>query len=173
MPKNLRFWRNLTLIGLAHVVVIIGLVRWSRQSEKTNAPSIVWMNGGAGDGAATVKPKAAFTPKPARAAMPAPEPKSIHKEPPHDEEQPLQPFLASAKSEIQLPTATPRSTSTASPARTPKAIPVTKGTPKPKPTSKLTSKPTPKKTLLAKASPKPSPKTIPIPAKSDESNEAD
>jgi hypothetical protein len=43
MPKNVRFWRNLTLIGLAHVALIGGLVRWSRET-KTNPQSIVWMN---------------------------------------------------------------------------------------------------------------------------------
>jgi len=52
MPKNVRFWRNVTLIGLAHAVAIVALVRWSRESDKTNAQSVVWMNGGAGDGGA-------------------------------------------------------------------------------------------------------------------------
>ena len=53
MPKNVRFWRNVTLIGLAHAVAIVVLVRWSRESGKTNAQSVVWMNGGAGDGGAS------------------------------------------------------------------------------------------------------------------------
>jgi hypothetical protein len=52
MSKNIRFWRNVTLIGLAHVVVIYGLFRWNRENKSAKPQSIVWMNGGAGDGTA-------------------------------------------------------------------------------------------------------------------------
>ena len=50
MPKNLRFWSNVGLIAAAHVLVIVGLIRWSRASSNTSAQSVVWLNGGAGDG---------------------------------------------------------------------------------------------------------------------------
>ena len=54
-PKNLRFWTNVGLIGLAHVGVIYGLIRWSRDNKDANGQSVVWMNGGAGDGIVTEK----------------------------------------------------------------------------------------------------------------------
>ena len=158
MPKNVRFWRNVTLIGLAHAVAIVALVRWSRESDKTNAQSVVWMNGGAGDGGASPA-KVAPLPKPMKISTPVPA--LPRREEPEEEK----PDLTSAKSEIQLgtPTPTPRSTST------PKPTPVLKTTPRPNP--KPTPKPTPKKTILAKATPKPSPKAKPTPAESDENAE--
>jgi TonB family protein len=158
MPKNVRFWSNVALIGIAHVVAIVILVRWSRESDKPNDQSIVWMNGGAGDGAATPTMSAPPRPKPMKISTPPPVPP--RKEEPEEE----QPPLAPAKSEIQLATPTPRSTATASPARTPK--PAIKATPKPTPkaTPKPTPKPTPKKIILAKATPKPSPKIKPTPS---------
>ena len=68
-----------------------------------------------------------------------------------------------AKSEIELPSPTPKSTPAPKPTATP--TPRAKTTPKPIP------KPTPKKIPLAKASPKPSPKTKPSAAKSSEKPE--
>ena len=160
MPRNLRFWTNVALIASAHIVVIVGLVRWSRQSENANPQSVVWMNGGAGDGVVSEKMTVALPPKASRKESRT-EPL---KERDSDEDHP---FLASAPSEIQLPTPTatpvrsplPRSTSTPKPTASPKI----KGTPKPKPkpTAKPTPKPSPKKLVLAKASPKPSAKPTP------------
>ncbi|HEV2046081.1 MAG TPA: energy transducer TonB [Chthoniobacterales bacterium] len=173
MPKNARFWRNVTLIGLAHVVLIVGLIRLSRETKSSSAQSIVWMNGGAGDGAG-IQTKNAPTPKTVRATAPQPE---RTPEPPRKEEaEEERPVLMSTKSEIQLPAATPkpspRSTATASPVRTLKASPTPKVTPKPTPKtkSKPTPKPSPKKMILAKASPKPSPKIKPTPEATDESD---
>jgi len=173
MPTNARFWRNVTLIGLAHVVLIVGLIRLSRETKSSSAQSIVWMNGGAGDGAG-VQTKREPTPKTVRATAPQPE---RTPEPPRKEEaEEERPVLMSTKSEIQLPAATPkqspRSTATASSARTPKASPTPKVTPKPTPKtkSKPTPKPSPKKMILAKASPKPSPKIKPTPEATDESD---
>ena len=159
MSKDARFWRNVTLIGLAHVALFIGFVRWSHESNASNAQSVVWMNGGAGDGA-TSPAKAAARPKTARISTPRPEPESLKKE----EEQPV---LTSAKSEIQLSTPKPTPTATSTPKPTPKPTP--KATPKLTP--KPTPKPTPKKTVLAKTSPKPSPKAKPTPAESDDNEE--
>lgn len=168
MPKNVRFWLNVILISAGHVVVIGGLVRWSREPKNPSAQSIVWMNGGAGDGAAA---KTSPLPKPVKNSTPAPKPEM--KEEPEDE----QPVLTSAKSDIQLPATTPtpspRSTSTASPARTPRPSPSpkVKATPRPspKPKPKPTPKPSPKKLVVAKASPKPTPEE----AKSKEETKED
>src|ERR1700737_1999291 len=105
MPKNARFWRNVTVIGLAHVVLIVGLIRLSRETKSSSAQSIVWMNGGAGDGAG-VQTKSAPTPKPVRATVPQPE---RTPEPPKKEEVDEEPpVLMSTKSEIQLPAETPK-----------------------------------------------------------------
>jgi TonB family protein len=164
MSKDARFWRNVTLIGLVHVALFIGFVRWSHESTASNTQSVVWMNGGAGDGAASQsQPKATTRPKTAKISMPRPEPESPKKEEREEE----QPVLTSAKSEIQLSTPKPTPSATATPKPTPKPTP--KATPKP--TQKPTPKPSPKKIILAKASPKPSPKAKPTPAESDENEE--
>ncbi len=149
MSRNLRFWLNFALIGLAHVVVIGGLVRWSRETKVAKAQSIVWMSGGDANAA---------PPKPVRISTPAPEETPEPKDEPDND----QPDVIAAKSEIQLPVATPtpspRSTSTPRPSPSPKVkVSPPKATPKPKPTAKPTPKPSPKKLVIAKASPKPKP----------------
>jgi TonB family protein len=173
MSKDFRFWRNVTLIGLAHVAVIYGLVRWNGASKRANTQRIVWLNGGAGDGDVGATPPGS-TPRPTKTVASTPEPKvSETNEPDND------PLLTSAKSEIQLPLPTPKPTATASPKTSPTAVvkvtpkPTPKSTPKPtpKPTIKPKPKPTPKRTILAKASPKPSPKPKPTPEESRENDE--
>src|SRR5580765_2942619 len=120
MSKGPRFWRNVAIIGLAHVVVLMGLLGWSRKPKSVGTQDVVWMSGGAGDGA-TAETKAAL-PKPSKVSAPPPEPKSLKREEPEEDH----PILASAKSDIELPSAsaTPR--------------------PKPTPTHLTTPKPTPK-----------------------------
>jgi TonB family protein len=167
--KHVRFWRNLTLIGLAHLAVIYGLIRWNRDSKSANNQSIVWMSGGAGDGAVSATPAAA-TPKPIKTSAPTPEPKPFQSDDSEDDS----PVLTSAKSDIQLPTpklsatATPKPTPTPVAKVTPKPTPKTTPKPTPKPTIKPKPKPSPKKVILAKASPKPSPKVKPTPEESDD-----
>jgi TonB family protein len=143
MPKNLRFWINVGLIGLAHVAVIYGLIRWSRDSKDPGSQSVVWMNGGAGDGVVTQKKNLPFREK----SLPRTESR-IERSRDEDEDRPV---LTSAPSEIQLPTPRPSSTVT------PKPTPNVKGTPKPKPKTppRPAPKPTPKpkKATLAKAKP--------------------
>jgi TonB family protein len=154
MPKNWRFWRNVVLIGAAHVILITGLVRWSGGLKKTNPQSIVWISGGGGVGAGAPA-KEIPPPKPATISTPPPAPEFEAS----NEAQEDHPVLTSVKSDIQLPAATPaplpKSTSTPKPAPSPKV----KATPKPAPKtkSKSTPKPSPKKTVVAKASPKPKP----------------
>lgn len=160
MPKNLRFWLNVGLIAAAHLAIIIGLVHWSHAEKDSGAQSIVWMNGGAGDGVVTEKknPDAMRSPAPRRESK-----TDSAKERDADEDRAV---LTSATSEIQLPTptATPTRSPTPRSTATPKAepSPKIKGTPKPtpKPRPKPTPKPSPKKIVLAKASAKPSVKPI-------------
>ena len=155
-----RFWRNVVLIALAHVALIAGLIRWSVAARASSNPeSIVWL-GGAGDLSADESEKH---------ESPSP------KQPPSDSEfsgseqdEPAEekPVVTTAKSEIELPSATPKPTATATPAK-PSATPALRAkiTPKPIP------KPTPKKTLMAKASPKPATKPKPSPAKANAKSE--
>ncbi len=166
MPKDARFWRNVTLISLAHIVLIAGLIRWSVEARNSpNAQTIVWL-GDVGGASAATDPTTAESP-PAKLSL-SPEPSLQKADQPKGEE----PLLTAAKSEIEPPTLTPIATATPKPAPSP--------TPKPK----ATPKPTPKKIVLAKAtpaslreaaaggaSPKPSAKAKPSPMKSAEKKE--
>ncbi len=156
--RDIRFWRNVTLIALAHVVLIAGLIRWSVAARaSTNAESIVWL----GEDLAAGQSENEEGPSVQRDAHPV-RPKPL-KDDQAEEEKPL---VTAAQSEIELPSPTPKPTPTST--STPKlsAIP----TPKPKATPKVIPKPTPKKILLAKASPKPLPKK-PSSTKSREKSE--
>jgi TonB family protein len=145
MAKNGRFWRNVTLIALAHAALLLGLIRWSVEARSSsNAQSIVWISGA--DDLGVGKPESDESPQPERIPTPPPEPEPSKK----DEVIEEAPLVTAAKSEIELPTPTPAETSTPKPTATP--------TPKPKATAKPTPKPTAKKAVLAKASPKPSAK---------------
>jgi len=148
MPKNLRFWTNVGLIALAHVAVIYGLIRWNRDSKQVSEQSVVWMNGGGGDGIVTEKKNPVSREKTA--------PRAESKTERSRDEDEDRPVLTSAPSEIQLPTPKP------SPSATARPTPNIKGTPKPKPkpSQKPTPKPTPKpkKATLAKAKDSPKPK---------------
>jgi len=152
MPKD-RFWRNVTLIALAHVALLLGLIRWSVEARSSsNAPSIVWISAAedlaAGETQSSESPQPAVTPN-----LPT-ESEPLKK----DEAAEETAVVTAAKSKIELPSPTPTSTpkATATPTAKPKA------TPEPTP------KPTPKKTVVAKASPKPSPKAKLSPTKSAE-----
>jgi TonB family protein len=157
MPKNLRFWSNVALIAAAHVAIIVGLIRWSSKTKAATGQSVVWLNGQAGDGVVLEKKNRPATKSPA----PRKETKTESIRLPEVEDD--RPFLASAPSEIQLPTPKPKPTPTATPIHTPNPKPkeTPKATPKPKPTPKPTPKAAPKKITLAKASPKPSARPTP------------
>lgn len=151
MPRNLRFWSNVALISAAHVAIIVGLIYWSRKGAEGSGQSIMWLNGGAGDGVVLEKKPLLTT----RSSATRKETKTESIRLPKMQDD--RPFLASAPSEIQLPTSRPSPTA----AITPKPTPNVKGTPKPKPTAKPTPKPTPKPKeaiTKAKSSPKPKPK---------------
>src|SRR5438094_820559 len=152
MAKDSRFWRNVTLIALAHVALIAGLIRWSVEARNSSsAQNIIWV-GDVGEASAATEPTSVQPPQPAKLS-PSPEaglPKT-------DEAKKEEPLVTAAKSEIEL--STPKPTATSTPSRKPTPKPTPRSTPKPAP------KPTPKKTALANASPKPSPKVKPSPTK--------
>ena len=153
-----RFWRNVVLIAVAHVALVVGLIRWSAAAKaSTNAESIVWL-GSAEDLAAR---EIEETPSAQR------ESHAVEPKPPKDEPEEEKPAVTQAKSEIELPSPTPKPTP--KPASTPKVSATP--TPKPKVTPKATPKPSAKKMLLAKASHKSLPKTKSSPAKPSEKSE--
>jgi len=136
MSKRPRFWRNVTLIALAHVALIAGLIRWSLAARSApDVESLVWLSGG------DLEPGRSDNSVASSSKISIP---SVESEPlKPDEEEKEQPPLTQAKSEIELPKPTPMET------------PVPKATAKPKATPRPLSKPTPKstprKTVLAKA----------------------
>src|SRR5206468_5053727 len=137
MSKKPRFWRNVTLIALAHLALIGGLIRWSVTARSApDTESLVWLNG-AEDLADERSESGAAAPT--KVSVPSAESESLGP----DEREKEQPPLTQAKSEIELPKPTPMETPV------PKAIAKSKATPKPTP--KPIPKSTPKKTVLAKA----------------------
>ena len=156
-----RFWVNVILIALAHVALIAVLIRWSAAAKASSSPeSIVWL-GGTGDLSADESEKQESP----SLKQPAADTESSESE--QDKAADEKPVVTTAKSEIEIPTATPKPTATATPAPKPSATPAlrAKTTPKPVP------KPTPRKTLVAKASPKPAAKPKPSPAKANTKSE--
>jgi TonB family protein len=153
------FWRNVVLIALAHVALIAGLIRWSVAARASSNPeSIVWL-GGAGDLSADESKKQELP----STKQPSTDTESSDSE--RDEAAEEKPVVTAAKSEIELPSATPKPTATATPAK-PSATPGSR----PKTTPKPIPKPTPKKALVAKASPKPQAKTKPSPEEVSENS---
>ena len=155
-----RFWVNVVLIALAHVALIAGLIRWSVAAKASSNPeSIVWLSG-TGDFSADESEK-----EESPSVKPPTHTESSQTE--QDEAVEEKPVVTTAKSEIELPTATPKPTATATPAPKPSATPALRAKTTPKPVPKLT----PRKTLVAKASPKPATKPKPSPAKANAKSE--
>ena len=155
------FWRNVVLIALAHVALIAGLIRWSVAARASSNPeSIVWL-GGAGDLSAG-ESEGQESPSPNQPATGTES--SVSEE---DETADEKPVVTTAKSEIELPAATPKPTATATPLPKPSVTAAlrAKTTPKPIP------KPTPRKTLVAKATPKPAAKPKSSPTKANAKSE--
>jgi periplasmic protein TonB len=118
-----RFWRNVTLVALAHVAALFALLRWAGETKAASAPQITWLSGGAESAAEEEESQ--------------PEPVTNASTP-----ESMSPPLA-AKSEIVLPSATP----------TPTPVPSVTPRPTPKKLSaKPTSMPTPRKKAPPKAS---------------------
>ncbi|MFL6505037.1 MAG: TonB family protein [Candidatus Udaeobacter sp.] len=145
-----RFWGNVLLIALAHVVLIVGLIRLSVAARPSpNPESIVWL-GGAGDLSGDESRKQE-SPAPKLLATDI-ESSDREQDQPGDEKPPE----ITAKSEIELP----KPTATPTPLPKPSATPALRAKTTPKPIPKA------KKTLVAKASPKPvvKPKSSPMKA---------
>jgi TonB family protein len=153
-----RFWRNVVLIALAHAALIAGLIRWSVAARvPPNPESIVWLGSTEGVATGESEDEASLAPKQARPPVEAKPRKD-------DEPEEETPPLITAKSEIELPSPTPKPT----PASTPRPKSTAPPTPKPRSggtTPKPIPKPTPKKTVVTKASPIPAAKRKPSPAK--------
>ena len=151
MSRDARFWRNVTIIAVAHVAIIVVLIRWNRETRRPDLQSIVWMSGGdtdvAGQNASAQTETAMDTPPP-KTDRPLSKP----------EEQDKPPVPTSARSDIQLPTATPSPTRVFTPPPKPSGTPIPKASPKP------TAKPAAKKAAEAKATPRPSPKKSATPS---------
>jgi len=56
MPLNARFWRNVAIMGAAHVAVVVTLVGWNGEPRKLNAQSVVWVTESAGTTFETAPP---------------------------------------------------------------------------------------------------------------------
>src|SRR5947207_4481580 len=97
------FWRNVTLIALAHVALIAGLIRWSVAARNApDAESLVWLSAGDLESGRSDNSVASSS----KVSMP-----SVESEPLKlDEEEKEQPRLTQAKSEIELPKPTPMET---------------------------------------------------------------
>jgi outer membrane biosynthesis protein TonB len=123
MRCDARFWRNIALITLIHVVALIALLRWAGASKLESAQEITWLNTDKDTSASVDSAKPEEMPTPEKSASP-------------EENQSV---TAPAKSEIQLPTSTPYPTPSAS--ATIKPSP--KASPRPSPKKKMSPKPSP------------------------------
>ncbi len=129
MPHDRSFWRNLAIIGVVHLIVLAGVLRWSASATKPAATDVVWMDAGAAPiTAESPEPIAENTAEPTPTPEPEPEvtpmqdPLTMRTPPPSDDE-----------SATPTPTATPKPTPKATPKPTPRATPKKSATPKPKP----------------------------------------
>ena len=163
MPRDARFWRNVTVIAVAHIAIVVALVRWSRETRKPSLQSIVWMNGG------DMEVASPGAPTKAERAIGSTPPPAADTSRPWSEEQDEPAVPTSSKSDIQLPTATPSPAPAATPPLKPSVIPVADVSPKP--TARPTPKATREKPVVAKATPKPSPKKRATPADDEKKND--
>ena len=161
MPRDARFWRNVTIISVAHIAIIVALVRWNREA-RPNLQSIVWMSGGLAEAAG--EPALAQTETP-NEKMPLPE--TLRSKPEREDE----PRPTPSKSDLQLPPATPSPAPLETPIPKPSTTPVSN--PSPKVTPKATPKPARKKPVAATATPKPLPKKKATSAEQEKKNDED
>ena len=149
------FWRNVILIALGHVALIAGLLRWSVAAKASSNPeAIVWL--GRQEDLSTDQSEKQESPSPKELSA-----DSDASDSEQNEAEEKKPLVTSAKSEIELPSATPKPRATATPRPKTTATPAAR----PKITPKPSANPTPKKTLAAKTSPKPVARAQPSTAK--------
>jgi TonB family protein len=165
MPRDARFWRNVTIIAVAHVAIVVALVRWNRETRKPNLQSIVWMSGVGPEVAAHGTTARTETAMAVEKALPAKA--DTPRSRPEEQDEPAIP--TSARSDLQLPTATPSPTPITTAPPKPSMTPVPKASPKL--TAKPTPKATPKKTVVAKVTPKPSLKKKATTAEQEKKND--
>ena len=53
MARDARFWRNVAIIALLHIVLLVAFLRWNREPKKAITSNITWMNAGAADSGET------------------------------------------------------------------------------------------------------------------------
>lgn len=164
MPRDARFWRNVTIIAVAHVAIVVALVRWNREIRKPAAQSIVWMSGGGLEVASETPPT---RPESTMEATSPPETGVPHSK---AEEQDEAPVSTSARSDIQIPAATPSSTPAPTPTSKPRMTPAPKASPKP--ATKPTPKTKPKKLAAAKVTPKSTPRKEATPVEQKKEDDA-
>ena len=151
MGDGAHFWRNVGIIGGAHVALLIAFVRWGGAHKIEPSQQVVWLSGN--------------TPAEANAAshaMPTPTPEPVETAEPEE-----QPTIPPVKSEIQLPVQTPTPAQTPRPVVKLSPIPVAKPAPTPKPAAKPTAR-----KVIAKATPKPKAKSSAPPPQSDEDDDS-
>jgi TonB family protein len=150
MSRDRRFWRNVALVAVAHLVVLLALARGSREEPRANLQTVVWMSA-----EVTAAPRS----MPAATAPPVETPG-------------VSPSSTPFKSEIEMPSPTP--SATVAPKPSPSQSPTPKSSPKPSPSP--SPKATPKKSTEPKATAKPSPKATaekkPTAAKKESSSSA-
>src|SRR5213078_1283241 len=66
MPRDARFWRNVALVAIAHLVVLLALARGSRDAVPTNLQTVVWMNS---EASTAVEPRSKPVPSPTPAEI--------------------------------------------------------------------------------------------------------
>ena len=152
MTREMRFWRNVILVGVAHVALLAGLARWGG-TTKSPKMEVMWMAATAG------APSAALAQMPETLepeSSPADEPEPTPAPPVEDSPAPVMTPVASV---LPLPSATPKP----QPSATPKASP----TPKAK-KAKSAESPKPKSTPAKKNKNSPAPAVLPTKRSSPE-----
>src|SRR5436305_13194388 len=103
MSKNPRFWRNVTLIAVAHIALIAGLIRRSLAARsKPDEESLVWLSEGDLEPGRSDNSVACNS----KISIPSIEPEPLKA----DEQKKEPPPLIQPKSEIELPIPTPMET---------------------------------------------------------------
>lgn len=151
MPQDARFWRNVAIISLAHIAIIVALMRWNREAARVSLQSIVWMGSGITDAPVKGGPEQTEV-----AIEKTPRTEKLPSKP----EELFEPPVTPASSELQLPSITPSPTPVMTPPPKPSKTPTTN--PSPKATVKATPKAPRRKPVVVSATPMPSPKTAPV-----------
>ncbi|HEY0724158.1 MAG TPA: TonB family protein [Pyrinomonadaceae bacterium] len=141
MSQDAPFWRNVTIISIAHFAIILALFRWNVDARRPDLQTIVWMSGAIAETVA--KPESSRKDSSA-------EKTSLPKSPQTNPEENLEQRPTPAPSDLQLPAPTPSPAA----ASTPIPKPTAAASASPRVTPKTTPKPTRKKVVTATPAPK-------------------